>query len=179
MTGFRARTEMPLINGAESKPGGEAHTDGFQLPPEQVFEGPGVNYKRLSASQIEDLSDAGPKFSKPRQAILVQTISLWYWELGTWVLGTASFVATLVLLIVFNGCQLWEWQSHISINTVVAILSQVTVSALLVSVSNCIGQLKWIWFHEEKSLADLEEFDRASRGPQGSLLYLLNIRRLW
>lgn len=36
-----------------------------------------------------------------------------------------------------------------------------------------ISQLKWIWFsNQSRSLADMDVYDRASRGPWGSFLLI-------
>ncbi|KAF2792355.1 hypothetical protein K505DRAFT_210984, partial [Melanomma pulvis-pyrius CBS 109.77] len=51
--------------------------------------------------------------------------------------------------------------------------------ALLVPVASCIGQLKWLWFKAKpRKTTDLERFDMASRGPEGSLKLLFQLPRL-
>lgn len=40
-----------------------------------------------------------------------------------------------------------------------------------------ISVLKYLWYRQARILADLEDLDSASRGPWGSFLLLLNIRR--
>ena len=96
----------------------------------------------------------------------------WSWELATWVLGTAAFVAIVVLLITFQGKRFDSWHSDIQITTIIAALSQLAQSALLVSLAACLGQLKWTWLRDERSAEDLQLFDEASRGPYGSLRLL-------
>lgn len=96
----------------------------------------------------------------------------WSWELTTWVLGTAAFVVIVVLLITFEGKRFDEWHSDIQITTIIAALSQLAQSALLVSLAACLGQLKWTWLRDERSAQDLQLFDEASRGPYGSLRLL-------
>lgn len=69
-------------------------------------------------------------------------------------------------------------EAPIQPNSLVAIFSTIAKSALLVPVSECIGQLKWVYFQvtQSKPLGQLHEFDRASRGPWGSLTFLLRLR---
>jgi hypothetical protein len=57
-------------------------------------------------------------------------------------------------------------------------LSKVASAALLLPVSEALGQLKWSWFQGGKSqkMWDFEIFDNASRGPWGSLLLLVRTR---
>ena len=41
-----------------------------------------------------------------------------------------------------------------------------------------LGQLKWAWFKSSKSLVDFSVFDKASRGPWGSVLLLFSFKWL-
>ncbi|KAF2730568.1 hypothetical protein EJ04DRAFT_409067, partial [Polyplosphaeria fusca] len=100
----------------------------------------------------------------------------WRWELFTWVLGTLGFVATLVLLLHFDGRPQSSWKSPIQITTMIAALAQLSQTALLVPISYGIGQLKWSWFRQERTAIDLDRFDLASRGPDGSLRLLWHLK---
>ncbi len=100
----------------------------------------------------------------------------WYWELLTWLLGTVSLALIIGLLASYNQRPVNQWRSSIGLNTIVAVLSQAIVTALLVPVSSCVGQMKWIWYRRSHCLADMDSFDRASRGPQGSLAFLWSLR---
>ena len=102
----------------------------------------------------------------------------WFWELVTWLFGTFSILAIVLVLGLFNDKTVEQWKSSIRINTIVSVLSQVAVSALMVSVSACVGQMKWVWYQAERSLIDLDRFDFASRGPQGSAMFLCSKRRV-
>ena len=102
----------------------------------------------------------------------------WFWELVTWLFGTLSILAIVLVLGLFNDKNVEQWKSSIRINTIVSILSQVAVSALMVSVSACVGQMKWVWYQAERSLIDIDidRFDFASRGPLGSVMFLCSKR---
>ena len=147
---------------------------------------PALNHTTTYASEktaIENVSDANTTYSQdeqsrhrsPRTAHLIR---IWKWELATWLLGTIGFAANIILLICFDGKRQSQWKSHVQITTFVAALAQLSQSALLVPVSFCISQLKWTWFVKEHSAADVDRFDLASRGPDGSmrLLYRLGWR---
>jgi hypothetical protein len=102
----------------------------------------------------------------------------WYWEVLTWFLGSAALVVIIVLLVVLGNQPLDHWRlPMIQITTVVAALAQTAMATLIVSVSSCIGQLKWVWFRESHTLNDIQGFDDSSRGPAGSSLMLWNF--LW
>ena len=102
----------------------------------------------------------------------------WFWELVTWLFGTLSILAIVLVLALFNHKNVEQWKSSIRINTIVSVLSQVAVSALMVSVSAGVGQMKWVWYQAERSLIDIDRFDVASRGPQGSVIFLCGKRRV-
>jgi hypothetical protein len=66
-----------------------------------------------------------------------------------------------------------QWPSGITLNTAVAGFSAIIKAALIMPVSEGISQLKFLWFRRTRTLADLEDFDNASRGPWGSLLFMI------
>jgi hypothetical protein len=100
----------------------------------------------------------------------------WKWELATWLLGTTALGAIITLLILYRDKPLKNWTADFRLATTIAALSQVAQSALLVSISSCIGQLKWSYLRKECSTLDISRFEEASRGPQGSLMLLLSTR---
>jgi hypothetical protein len=62
--------------------------------------------------------------------------------------------------------------------TIITVLSKIASAALILPISEAIGQLKWSWFHgkESKDAFDFEIFDKASRGAWGSVLLLLRTK---
>jgi hypothetical protein len=70
-----------------------------------------------------------------------------------------------------NGKPLNAWAPGL---TIITILSKVASAALILPISEAIGQLKWTWFHGKKSrdAFDFEIFDKASRGAWGSVMLL-------
>jgi hypothetical protein len=97
----------------------------------------------------------------------------WRWELGTWLLGSLAFATIIVLLLIYKDDRLTSWKSDIQITTIIAALSALAQSALLVSLSAGLGQLKWTWITDLRTVTDLETFDEASRGPYGSAKLIL------
>ena len=114
---------------------------------------------------------------QPRPSRSLWTLlRLWKWELATWLLGTTALGSIITLLILYKDKPLEDWTFNFRLATTIAALSQVAQSALLVSVSSCIGQLKWSYLRNERSTLDISRFEEASRGPQGSLMLLLSTR---
>ncbi|KAI4924172.1 uncharacterized protein J4E92_007253 [Alternaria infectoria] len=64
-----------------------------------------------------------------------------------------------------------KWPSGL---TIITVLSKIASAALILPISEAIGQLKWTWFHGKKSrdAFDFEIFDKASRGAWGSFMLL-------
>jgi hypothetical protein len=112
----------------------------------------------------------------PRSRALGSLMYEWKWEISTWLLGTCAIGSIVALLIVFDDRPLSEWTPRFRPAPAVAALSQVAQSALLVSVSSCIGQLKWDWLRRTRSTSDLDKFESATRGPHGSLMLLPRTR---
>jgi hypothetical protein len=68
------------------------------------------------------------------------------------------------------------WNSRVSLNATVSILTTACTTALMHGVSTFIGQSKWLHFKKgPRNLAHLEIFDGASRGVWGSILLLAYI----
>ena len=77
-----------------------------------------------------------------------------------------------ILLACYNNKQVFDWNG-VTLNAIVAIFSAVSKSLLANTISECLGQSKWIWFaREQRHLSDLDLIDSASRGPLGSLKIL-------
>ena len=102
----------------------------------------------------------------------------WLMEIISWLISALCTGAILIMVAVFDHRPLASWDSVISLNTFISILSKVAISAMLFPVAESLGQLKWGWFRDgSRKLWDFEIFDNASRGPWGS--FLLIIRTRW
>jgi hypothetical protein len=101
------------------------------------------------------------------------TTDWWWWELASWLVSFSCVTAILGLLLYYNGR---KQPSHvvrgITLNAFIAIFSGIAKAAMILPVSEAIGQLKWIWLKRERKLFDVLAFDNASRGPLGSLMLL-------
>ncbi len=106
----------------------------------------------------------------------------WGWEMAAWLLAAVSLAALLIVFVFFADKPLDQWQSVISPGTVVAILSQLGQTAIVVPLTACICQSMWLWLDKESQamqlakqvgksprLIGMQEYDYGSRGPLGSL----------
>ncbi|RMJ27784.1 hypothetical protein PHISP_01357 [Aspergillus sp. HF37] len=91
----------------------------------------------------------------------------------------ASFAAMIILLAVFDGRPIIDWES-VTLNAVVSVISVVMHASLTFAVAELVGQWKWILFAQgARPLMDFERIDMASRGPLGSLGVLLRLKNGW
>jgi hypothetical protein len=124
---------------------------------------PGSPIQELQAPEI--VSDAPGKSAQ-------FSLQDWQWEFGAFIFSMGCFAAVVGVLASYNTRSLasWNFVFGITLNTLVAILSTLSRTALLVPVASCISQLKWIHLvTAPRSLRDVQVFDDASRGPWGSL----------
>lgn len=109
------------------------------------------------------------------------TLKRWLLEILSWLFSAICMGAVIGVLIYLRGEPLSKWtleeKTHLTLNTYISILSKMAGAALILPVSEALGQLKWSWFLEHsKQMWDFEIFDNASRGPWGSMLLLLRTK---
>lgn len=81
-------------------------------------------------------------------------------------------IAIGILLIHFNHRQIFDWNG-LTLNAIIAIFSVISKSMLAYTLSECLGQAKWIWISsQERPLNDMDLIDSGSRGPLGSFRIL-------
>jgi hypothetical protein len=83
--------------------------------------------------------------------------------------------ATIAILVVLDNHPLSKWPFGL---TIINVLTKVASAALILPISEAIGQLKWSWFYGKQSrdVIDFEIFDKASRGAWGSFLLLCHTK---
>jgi hypothetical protein len=99
----------------------------------------------------------------------------WLLEIISWSLSAACMAGIIVVLVVYKDKNIPNWPLGLTLNAYISVLSKISTAALLLPVSEALGQLKWSWFNKDKSkkLWDFEIFDNASRGPWGSMHLLV------
>jgi hypothetical protein len=116
----------------------------------------------------------------------------WYysWEIFG-IIGSAIAIIIIAMLAVYfddKPAPVWSYGLSLSedskeipvrftLNSLLAIISVFGSTCALIPVTKGLGQLKYLWFIEkDRTLADLETFDSASRGITGSLKLLWRLR---
>ena len=106
------------------------------------------------------------------------TLGTWWIEISACAIALVTLIAIIATLYPHQRKPLPQWPYSLSVNTLLAIYTAVLKATLLATISECLGQLKWIWFSENRPLDNLVAYDDATRGPLGALrlLWLLRFR---
>ncbi|KAL5414682.1 hypothetical protein PMIN04_008912 [Paraphaeosphaeria minitans] len=105
-------------------------------------------------------------------------VKRWMIEIISWLLSAACMAGIIVMLLVYKGRPIPRWPLSLTLNAYISVLAKISSAALLLPVSESLGQLKWSWFQGDssKKMWDFELFDSASRGPWGSFLLLVRTK---
>ena len=99
----------------------------------------------------------------------------WLWELASLAVSALAMLAVIITLFKIDDTALSDWAFLIQPNSLISVFMTVFKSALLVPIAECIGQSKWLEFRRgPRPLANLQDFDEASRGPWGSAQLLFS-----
>ncbi|KAF2466299.1 uncharacterized protein BDR25DRAFT_268730 [Lindgomyces ingoldianus] len=96
----------------------------------------------------------------------------WWWEAGGLCLSILCVALIAAIMFSMHNRALPDWNLPIQPNSLIAVFSTIAKTALLVTIAECISQLKWAYFQKPRNLNELQVFDDASRGPWGSLVFL-------
>jgi hypothetical protein len=86
-------------------------------------------------------------------------------------------IAIAVLLATNDRKPAPNWSEQVNMNALLATISTVLQTILVVVVSQIISQRKWGWFEsiQERPLTDLQKFNTGSRGIPGAIQLLSNV----
>lgn len=115
---------------------------------------------------------AGAGVAKPPSVYDRLITDSWGLEFLAWLLATLILTCLIILLAVFDKKPLAAWHSRLTLNTIIAIGTQLAQSALLLPISEGISQLKWLWYSKRKPLEDMPYFQSGSNRPISSLILL-------
>ncbi|KAF2108099.1 hypothetical protein BDV96DRAFT_471023, partial [Lophiotrema nucula] len=99
----------------------------------------------------------------------------WWWEVTSGLSSLVLLAAIFSILFVVQDKSIGSWHFPIEPNAVVSVLTTLTKAGLIVAITGCIGQLKWVHLKESRQLINVESFDEATRGPIGSFLFLFSL----
>ncbi|KAI4943222.1 hypothetical protein J4E91_009662 [Alternaria rosae] len=99
----------------------------------------------------------------------------WLFEIVSLTISAICMGSIIGLCVYTKDQPLSDWPLA---STAQNVLSKIASAALILPISEAIGQLKWAWFRGAKSkdMIDFEIFDKASRGAWGSFLLLFRTK---
>lgn len=110
-------------------------------------------------------------------------VKRWLVEIISWCISALCTAIIIIVLFIYQRRPIPKWPLGLTLNAFISVLAKIASAALLLPVSEALGQLKWNWFQgkqnkstESKKMWDFELFDNASRGPWGSFLLLLRTK---
>ena len=146
------------------------HNSHSSAPPEAASTRSGSGSGSEKPKQTAVVADAQPKGAK------TQSIAkAWVWEAASYLLALAALVAIIVTLKTQDRKPLPKWPRLITINSLVSVFTSILKASMIMPIAEGIGELKWLWFSQPRLLNDMDHFDEASRGPEGSLKLLFRL----
>lgn len=139
------------------------------------------------SSPVNEKSDSESNFAQRieeklwRYSASGNILKRWLLEILSWLFSALCMGAVIGVLIYLKDDSLSKWalaeKTGLTLNAYISILSKMAGAALILPVSEALGQLKWSWFLEHsKQMWDFEIFDNASRGPWGAMLLLIRTK---
>ncbi|CAM1506555.1 Fc.00g061960.m01.CDS01 [Cosmosporella sp. VM-42] len=102
---------------------------------------------------------------------------VWAAEIAWFCFSLVCLGAIIGVLLAFDHQHQPDWPLGATINSVIAFLATICRVAFTIPVIEGVSQMKWNWYRRKaRPLAHLEVFDKASRGPWGSIRLLFVMR---
>ncbi|KAL1590270.1 hypothetical protein WHR41_01383 [Cladosporium halotolerans] len=97
-------------------------------------------------------------------------LDTWICEIIAVLFSSACIIAIAAIVYVYDDKPIPRFPSGLTLNTIISILSTSARSAIIMTVSTSLSQLKWCWFKigPGKRIQDLQTMDDASRGLLGA-----------
>lgn len=129
----------------------------------------GAHHPSISNDSQQKLASILAPRNKWRKAV----IHLWLWEWIAWLIALLAIAAIVGVLVAFDNKSVPDWPWGITLGALVSVLATVATVGLAEPLAAGLGQARWLWYTEERRLADFELVDNASRGPVGSAWLVL------
>ncbi|RDA94607.1 hypothetical protein CP533_2444 [Ophiocordyceps camponoti-saundersi (nom. inval.)] len=139
-------------------------------------------YRQVQPEELDHHTSPSPdphKTAQPEPFTRYPIISgdEWAFEIFLSLISTGIFAVIVAIFLLMHDRPLSQWPLPVTPNSTVSFLTTACSAALMHNVSSCIGQLKWLHFKQSShQLYNLERFDEASRGPYGSVTFLVRVK---
>lgn len=100
-------------------------------------------------------------------------VKIWLFEITSLLIALGCFIG---MIAIYHHTSNEKLLGHADLIAYANVLGKITSVALILPVTEALGQLKWHWFHKANAMWDFEIFDKATRGPWGAFLLLYRTR---
>ncbi|KAI0014695.1 hypothetical protein F4780DRAFT_784859 [Xylariomycetidae sp. FL0641] len=178
----------PLLPSAMSSSSTTMAGSKWPLPDEPSPMSPGSpmyldDKTHLASAQVGEVPDAYAHLTAnaplpadtPRggTARMKYVLGCWWFEIAATVVAVGAVVGMFVLPAYFEGEPVPEWLYGINITSIIAILSVIFKTALLMGVTEVLAQMKYVLFNKLRPLQQLQVLDEGTRGVYGALKLLV------
>ncbi|KAI9147567.1 hypothetical protein HJFPF1_12593 [Paramyrothecium foliicola] len=133
-------------------------------------------WRTYASSSNEEFASSGRNIRPRGRSTWKSILRSWWPELLACAVSVAAAGALVAVLQSLNQKALPRWPLGLTLNTLIAFLATVARSTFIIPVTESISQAKWLWYRHSRPLEDFEVFDKASRGPWGSLRLIITTR---
>lgn len=118
-----------------------------------------------------------PPTTRPVKSLSSKVNDYWVWEIASCIGSVIALAAVIGVLLEYNGEALPDWPYGITINSVLSWITQFLTACMVAAVASGISQFKWLNFSTgDRTLAEMNSYDWASRGPLGCAAFLWTSR---
>lgn len=161
----------------------QGHRSGWQIPaglgiPDAPFKPdispitPGTAEKAEGVDEAKDMETSEASFGASNLAQRIEqklwkysaspnVVKRWLMEIISWTFSALSMIGIIIVLYHYQHRPLPRWPLGLTLNVYISVLAKVSGAALLLPVSEALGQLKWIWFrvNGDKSMQSKKMWD--------------------
>ena len=103
----------------------------------------------------------------------------WLWEIIASIVSIIFLASIFIVFYHYDNQPLDNWSLTWRFTSVVSFITTIAQISMLIPITAGISQLKWLWYNEKHSLADIEKFDQAARGPSGAVFLIFSYPFKW
>ena len=142
-----------------------------------------LDYHRKGAKQgstVKDhstssMDDSPSKFEGRQSRERRHILNDWWSEIGAILLSAVAFVSIIITLYPHDRKPLPQWPYSISVNALISVFVVVFKAAILYMTAEALGQLKWLWYADQRPLSHIDIYDQATRGPLGAFKLVFTV----
>ncbi|KAL3495149.1 hypothetical protein BJX62DRAFT_233794 [Aspergillus germanicus] len=134
--------------------------------------------QQSSTGDIDIEMDERSKTNSSPGQLVMERLDTWFdWEILGLVASVGVLIALAIVLGKYDRKPQPNWR-YMSLNSLISWLSTIFRACIILSSSQALGQLKWVWFAqgEARPVQELRVYDDATRGPYEAMEFIWTLR---